>query len=104
MVCRSLCQLSWRGFYHPTLLGFSAAVVPINKKDGGIRPVVVGETLREKKKPQKPQKSTTPMRKHSQLEAGELAAQSWAQNLDGGRVLVKIDLSNAFNSVDRIAV
>ena len=53
------------GLLPPHFARFLLSGSPHQQEDGGIRPVVVGETLREKKKPQKPQKSTTPMRKHS---------------------------------------
>ena len=89
-------------------------VVPCCKKDGGLRPVVVGEVLRSIVS-QYVLRVATPAAQdglpdyqlgfspnRAGMQAGIFVAQHWAGNL-GNRYLLKVDVKNAFNSIDRAA-
>ena len=89
-------------------------VVPLNKKDGGLRPLVVGELLRSivstyvlavctgSAAQELPPYQLGFSPGAPGLQAGIFAAQSWASDLRG-RFLFKIDLKNAFNTIRRSA-
>ena len=93
---------------------FAGQVLPLNKKDGGIRPVVLGELLRRlahKALLRSLGEELASLGPSVQLglnndtygpTAAVLAAQSWACSLEG-KVLVKLDIKKAFNSLSREA-
>lgn len=89
-------------------------VVPCCKKDGGLRPVVVGEVLRavvsrfvlrvsaEAAQELMPDYQLGFSPNRSGMQAGVFIAQHWASKL-GDRYLLKVDVKNAFNSISRKA-
>jgi hypothetical protein len=89
-------------------------LVPCIKKDGGIRPIVMGCTITNlcSKVLLKQAENTIcnvsflPQvaigQKGSGLQAAVLAAQSWAATLDG-KIILKLDVANAFNAISRRA-
>ena len=91
---------------------FGASLTALNKKDGGVRPIAVGCTLRRlvaKTASQAVMKRMGSMLAPHQLgygtplgaEAAVHAARQFVANLPQGQVLLKLDFKNAFNSVRR---
>ena len=90
----------------------AGSLVPVNKKDNGIRPVVLAQTILNiaaKLLLQHLQATvdTLPLlpqlgvgRQSHGLQAAILTAQSWAANMEN-KILLKLDISNAFNSINR---
>jgi hypothetical protein len=88
--------------------------VPLRKKDGGVRPLVVGEVLRaavsklvlarcgEDARESLPAVQLGYSPGENGLQAAVRTARFWAQNLHK-KVLLKVDISNAYNSVSRLA-
>ena len=87
-------------------------LVPLLKKDGGIRPLVVGERLRAviAKVGVRLALSAAATLQPLQvgvggagpwIQAAVLTMRSWADELREDELILKIDLSNAYNSVDR---
>ena len=87
-------------------------LVPLLKKDGGIRPLVVGECLRAviAKVGVRLALSAAATLQPLQvgvggagpwIQAAVLTMRSWADELREDELILKIDLSNAYNSVDR---
>ncbi len=88
--------------------------VPLRKKDGGVRPLVVGEVLRAtisklvlnrcigaaKEALPAVQLGFSPGK--NGMQAAVRTARYWARNLHG-RLLLKVDISNAYNTVSRVA-
>jgi hypothetical protein len=94
---------------------FGASLFPFTKKDGGIRPIAVGLTLRRlvaKVACSRAMESCKTVLAPTQLgvgvkggaEALTHAARRYLLSLDEERAFVKLDFSNAFNSVRRDAV
>ena len=94
-----------------------AGLHALPKKHGGVRPIPVGETLRRlvakllcRSVRQEARDYLFPLQLgvgvQTRPEAAVHAARQWADRNDvvGDRVLVKVDFSNAFNSVCRKAV
>lgn len=102
--------------HSPYLCG--ASLTPLRKPDGGVRPIAVGETLRRligkallSTGTAKSQVSTlAPVQVgvgiSSATESVAMGAQSLVDNLGttSSWCALKIDLSNAFNTVDRLAL
>ena len=88
--------------------------VPLRKKDGGVRPLVVGEVLRaavsklvlarcgEDARESLPAVQLGYSPGKNGLQAAVRTARFWAQNLHK-KVLLKVDIFNAYNSVSRLA-
>jgi hypothetical protein len=94
---------------------FGASLFPFAKKDGGIRPIAVGLTLRRlvaKVANSRALQSCTSLLAPTQLGVGAKggaealthAARRYLQSMGGDRAFVKLDFSNAFNSVRRDSV
>ena len=94
---------------------FGASLLPFAKKDGGIRPIAVGLTLRRlvaKAAAAKATKACAPLLAPSQLGVGskggaEAIVHATRRYLDAnleGRAFVKLDFTNAFNSIRRDCV
>ena len=114
-VCQLLAQGEVPAAVSPSFAG--AALHALPKKHGGVRPIAVGETLRRlvakllcRSVRQEARDYLFPLQLgvgvQSGAEAAVHAARQWADRNDvvGDRVLVKVDFSNAFNSVCRKAV
>ena len=93
-------------------LFFSARLTAFSKKDGGLRPIAVGLTLRRLVAKLAAvqalgavKSNFTPLQLgvgvSRGLEAGVHAARQFMCNLSPGQALVKIDFANAFNTVRR---
>ena len=89
-------------------------LIPVRKKDGGIRPIVVGEVLRSLIAKAALAEMGDGLDGLQPLQVGVggqgpwsqaaiMAVRNWVQDIRNGstRVLAKVDLSNAFNSVHR---
>ena len=80
-------------------------MIPCNKKDGGVRPIVLGETLRNivsncvllQSAP--PGKSQLDQHQYG-IQGAIFKAQHFAHNLETN-IILKIDFRNAFNSINR---
>ena len=94
-----------------------ASLVALPKAEGGLRPIAVGETLRRVVGKCLLTGVKEDMRSRLEplqvgvgtprgAEAAVHAARQWTERhaADPHRILVKVDLENAFNSVDRMAV
>ena len=87
-------------------------VIPCNKKDGGVRPIVLGETLRNIVSNCVLLQSAPPVKsqldqhqygvRHSGygIQGAIFKAQHFAHNLETN-IILKIDFRNAFNSINR---
>lgn len=93
---------------------FGASLCALRKKDGGIRPIAVGNTLRRlvaKAAVRRVSQEAAAMLKPTQLgfgvqqgcEAAAHAARVYIKNMSYEKALVKLDFANAFNSVRRDA-
>ena len=114
----AVCQLLARGevpaAVSPSFAG--AALHALPKKHGGVRPIAAGETLRRLvakllcRSVRQEARDLFPLQLgvgvQSGAEAAVHAARQWADRNDvvGDRVLLKVDFSDAFNSVCRKAV
>ena len=94
---------------------FGATLLPFIKKDGGIRPIAVGLTLRRliaKIASSRALDSCAGVLGPSQLGVGVKggaealvhSARLYVQRMDESRAFVKLDFKNAFNSVRRAAI
>src|SRR6266516_129866 len=94
---------------------FGATLFPFIKKDGGIRPIAVGLTLRRlvaKIASFRALSSCAAVLGPSQLGVGVKggaealvhSARMYVQRMDESRAFAKLDFQNAFNSVQRAAV
>jgi hypothetical protein len=94
---------------------FGATLISFNKKDGGIRPIAVGLTLRQliaKMANRRALQTCSSLLAPRQLgvgvkggaEAIAHAARRYLASIDSDKVLVKLDFANAFNSIRRDAV
>ena len=110
----SLCNLVLRGEVPASVrpLFFGASLCALAKKDGGIRPIAVGNALRRLATKVVLAPITTELRGHLQptqlgvgtpggCEAALRATRSYLQDSTTPKVLLKIDLKNAFNSLRR---
>ena len=89
-----------------------ASLSALNKKDGGIRPIAVGCTLRRlvaktasKSVQEKMASKMAPIQlgfgvKHG-TEAAAHAARRFSENMSTGQALLKLDFANAFNALSR---
>ena len=96
----------------PCLCG--GRLIPLIKKDSGVRPLVVGELLRalvSKCALSEVTHQLTQLQPH-QLGVGKAGAvipaavqtvKSWIRSLTPGEALLIVDISNAYNSIDRAA-
>ena len=91
---------------------FGASLIPLKKKDGGIRPIAVGQTLRRlaaKCASFRATGSMSALLAPHQLgvgiplgcEAAAHAARIFLHDMVTGNVLLKLDVSNAFNTLRR---
>ena len=91
---------------------FGALVTAFNKKEGGVRPIAVGEVVRRltaKCATQSVKKNFSDVFAPNQLgfgvtggaEAAAHATRSFVQNANSTDVLLKLDFSNAFNTMRR---
>ena len=90
-------------------------LIPLSKKDGSIRPLVVGECLRSLTAKaglalvgRELASAMEPLQQglggsRQAMHASILTAQSWAASLTPGDAILKVDISNAFNTVKRQA-
>ena len=88
-----------------------ASLCALNKKDGGIRPIAVGSTLRRlvAKTAAKCVQKTAARMAPTQLgfgvkqgtEAAVHAARRFLQDVQPGQALLKLDFANAFNAISR---
>jgi len=108
------------GRLHPRAAQFlcAARLIPLKKKDGGVRPIAVGDTLRRLTAKwllvtSQGRSSTaalaplqTAFAKGSPCEVVTMGVQALADTLHGstGWLLLQVDLKNAFNSIHRPAI
>ena len=89
----ALCQLLARGEAPAPVASHLAGtrLHALPKKQGGVRPIAVGETLR---------------RLVSKVLCQAVREDEWVDRnqADVNKVLLKVDFKNAFNSVDRLAI
>jgi hypothetical protein len=89
-------------------------LVPLRKKDGGIRPLVVGECLRAiiaKAAGEQVADEATALQplqigvggRGPCMQASVVAVRSWIRGLRPGEGVLKVDIRNAYNSIDREA-
>ena len=89
-------------------------LVPLRKKDSGIRPLVVGECLRAiiaKAAGEQVAEEAMPLQplqigiggRGPWMQASVVAVRSWIRGLQPGEGVVKVDLQNAYNSIHREA-
>ena len=89
-------------------------LIPLNKKDQGIRPVVVGEFFRSLvsklalKEVEGQLLALQPAQigvggKGPVIQAAILCVKSWLAEMQPGELLLKVDISNAYNSISRTA-
>ena len=89
-------------------------LIPLNKKDQGIRPIVVGEFLRNLvsklalKEVESQLLALQPTQigvggKGPVIQAAILCVKSWLQEMQPGELLLKVDIANAYNTIDRNA-
>ena len=101
------------GEIRPTLFG--GRLVALEKKDGGVRPIVIGLVLRRlasKLVARYAQEKLAPVWSPLQLgvgvqggvEAAVHAARRYVLNINPDKIIVKLDFSNAFNSIRRDAI
>jgi len=94
---------------------FGASLLPFTKKEGGIRPIAVGLTLRRlvsKMANTRALESCGGVLGQTQLGVGTKggaealvhAARRYLMSMDGTRAFVKLDFTNAFNSIRRDVV
>ena len=87
-------------------------LIPLIKKDGGVRPLVVGEFLRAlvskcalaEVTPQLAQLQPHQIgvgRAGPVIPASVQTIKSWVRSLSPGEIILKLDISNAYNSIDR---
>ena len=92
----------------------SVRLVPLNKKDDGIRPIVVGEFLwgmvskLALKEVEHLLQSLQPAQigvggKGPVIQAAILCVKSWLKDMAGDELLLKVDISNAYNTISRNA-
>ena len=92
----------------------SGRLVPVNKKDGGIRPIVVGEFLRglvsklALKHVDHQLQGLQPAQiavggKGPVIQAAILCVKSWLTQLGEEEILLKVDIANAYNTISRRA-
>ena len=119
-VCESIadfCNLILAGNIPDAVrpLFFGASLFPFTKKDGGIRPIAVGLTLRRliaKMANSRALETCGAILAPTQLgvgvkggaEALTHSARLYLQHMDKDRAFVKLDFTNAFNSIRRDAV
>jgi hypothetical protein len=91
---------------------FAGRVVPLLKPDGGIRPLVVGECLRNlvatcwlgrvlKEVEEELAPRHLGLGKSSGVANAVIRAKLWAKNLGQDFVLIKVDFKNAYNTINR---
>lgn len=93
---------------------YGASLIAFNKKDGGIRPIAIGATLRrlvsklccsnltdELVSQLKPKKLGFGVKGGS--EAAVHGVRTYVLQNNAAEIIVKVDVSNAFNSLDRIS-
>ena len=91
---------------------FGASLCALNKKTGGVRPIAVGCTLRRlvakaacRRVKQKVVEMLSPIQLgfgiELEAEAAVHAATRYLEALDCGQGLLKLDFSNAFNTISR---
>lgn len=106
LVMEGKTPLSIRPFF------FGATLVALNKRDGGVRPIAVGSSLRRLVSKVAGDMVIDDMSKllaprqlgygiSGGAEAAVHATQLYLNNLESGQVLVKLDFQNAFNSIRR---
>ena len=89
-------------------------LVPLLKKDNGLRPLVVGELIRALCSKVAMAAATEDLRELHPLQIGvggdgpwmqaaAITARAWAGHLAQGEALLKVDLKNAYNSISRPA-
>ena len=89
-------------------------LIPLNKKDEGIRPLVVGKVLRAivaklaLKEVDGALQALQPAQigvggKGPVIQAAITAVKSWAAKLAPGEILLKVDIANAYNTISREA-
>ena len=89
-------------------------LVPLTKKDGGIRPLVVGECLRAiiaKAAGEQVADDVTALQplqigvggRGPWMQASVVAVRSWIRSLSAGEGVLKVDIRNAYNSIHREA-
>ena len=89
-------------------------LIPLRKKDGGIRPLVVIELLRSLVSKLCLQEVSSSLRTLQPLQIGVggsgpviqaaiLTVKSWLASMSPDEVLLKIDIANAYNTIDREA-
>ena len=89
-------------------------LIPLIKKDGGVRPLVVGELMRtlvskcalKEVTPQLAQLQPHQIgvgRAGPVILAAVQTVKSWVRTLQPGEIILKVDISNAYNSIDRAA-
>ena len=87
-------------------------LVPLIKKDGGLRPLVVGEFLRSlvaklaAHQMSEAASALLPLQvgvagKGPYMQAATLAVRSWAATMPEDHLILKIDVKNAYNSIHR---
>jgi len=108
------------GNLHPRAAPYlcAARLIPLRKKDGGVRPIAVGDTLRRlvanwllaTAQGRNAAATLAPLQtvfaKGSPCEVGAMGVQAQLDALHGstGWLLLQVDLRNAFNSIARPAV
>ena len=91
---------------------FGGRLLALNKKSGGIRPIAIGFTLRRLESKRANSFGTSQLRsyfyphqlgigKPSGCEAAVHSARRYLEALPPDHVMVKLDFSNAFNSINR---
>lgn len=88
-----------------------ASLISFNKKDGGIRPIAIGATIRRlvaklcctKIAPELVAQLKPKQKIWCKSEGAVDAVRTFIQQNERAEVIVKVDVSNAFNSLDRIS-
>ena len=109
-------NISLGGYLPPELQAYlcGGRLIPLIKKDGGVRPLVVGETLRALvskvalKFLGNSVDALQPLQvgvggKGPVIQAAVVTAKSWVNSLKDDEILLKVDLSNAYNTIARSA-
>ena len=111
---REFCSAALNGALPAALQPFLCAgtLVPLNKKDNGLRPLVVGEFLRSLvgklacRAAAGDAQALRPLQVGAggtgpTIQSAVLAARSWASSLGTAKVMLKVDVKNAFNTISR---
>ena len=94
---------------------YGGRLIALNKKDGGVRPIVVGQVLRRIASKLVNRHGTTKLKNGFTplqlgvgvprgMEAAVHASRIFLENLDPDEALVKLDFKNAFNSLRRDSI